>query len=141
MGRVVRRNQLTAFTRGELYSDRAAWLVFGIGLGALIALLASGCGSPTDGVAALGDLARQLAGRCDYDGAYTLTLTPIELGCGVPRVVQQDGREVGECAWTINGNPGRVLCDEDEHPVQRCDGETLSDDGCWHAVTYERTGP
>lgn len=43
--RMVRRPpRLTAFTRGELYSDRAAWLVFGIGLGALVALLLSGCG-------------------------------------------------------------------------------------------------
>lgn len=42
--RVTRRPEI-AFTRGELNTERAAWLVFGVGIGALAMLFLTGCGA------------------------------------------------------------------------------------------------
>jgi len=136
--RVVRQHQLTGFTRWELLRERAAWLVFGIGLGALVALFLNGCASPAEGLGPLERFADSFAGTCDYAGNYTLTLTPTDPACGESLVVHDDGREVGACDWTINGQPGQVRCDASEHPVERCEGATLRDDGCWYAVAYRR---
>ena len=104
----------------------------------LAALLLTGCGSPTEGFGPLQRFADALAGACDYEGSYTLTLTPVDPACGEHRVVHDNGSEVGVCNWSINGQSGHVSCDGDEHPVEQCDGETRDDAGCWYLVDYSR---
>lgn len=136
--RVTRRPEI-AFTRGELNTERAAWLVFGIGLRALVMLLLTGCGSPVEGMASLRRVVEELGPRCDYEGPYSYTFTPIDPGCGQLRAGAIDeGPNEGACSWRVNGQPGHVDCPEGEHPVERCEGETRDDAGCWYAVDYWR---